>query len=99
MCVSALLITFLDAFVQVFFGALTIAIFIRVILSWVQTRLPLGIDEFVFAVTEPILGPIRRLLPAAAGMDLSPLVALIAIQYLLEPLVLRLLPAAVPCLT
>jgi YggT family protein len=98
MCVSALLITFIDAFVQVFFGALTIAIFIRVILSWVQTRLPFGISEFVFAVTEPILGPIRRMLPAAGGMDLSPLIALIALQYLLEPLVLRLLPAALPCL-
>ncbi|MEP7003145.1 MAG: YggT family protein [Chloroflexota bacterium] len=98
MCISALLITFIDAFVQVFFGALTIAIFIRVILSWVQTRLPLGIDEFVFAVTEPVLGPIRRMLPAGSGMDFSPLIALIAIQYLLEPLVLRLLPAAVPCL-
>jgi YggT family protein len=98
MCISSLLITFVDAFVQVFFGALTIAIFIRVILSWVQTRLPFGINEFVFAVTEPILGPIRRLLPAAAGMDLSPLVALIALQYLIEPFVLRLLPAALPCL-
>lgn len=97
MCVSALLITFLDAFVQVFFLALTIAIFIRVILSWVQTRLPWGINEFVFAVTEPILGPIRRMLPAAAGMDFSPLIALIAIQFI-EPLVLRLLPATLPCL-
>ena len=98
MCISALLFTFLEAFVQVFFGALTIAIFIRVILSWIQTRLPFGINEFVFAVTEPILGPIRRMLPVAAGMDLSPLVALIALQYVLEPLVLRLLPATLPCL-
>lgn len=98
MCVSALLITFADAFIQVFFGALTIAIFIRVILSWVQTRLPFGINDFAFAVTEPILGPIRRMLPAATGMDFSPLIALIAIQYLLEPLLLRLLPATLPCL-
>jgi YggT family protein len=98
MCVSALLITFIDAFVQVFFGALTIAIFIRVILSWVQTRLPFGINDFVFTVTEPILGPIRRMLPSAAGMDFSPLIALVGIQYLLEPLFLRLLPAALPCL-
>ena len=98
MCVSSLLITFADAFVQVFFGAFTIAIFTRVILSWVQTRLPFGINEFVFAVTEPILGPIRRMLPAAAGMDFSPLIALIAIQYLIEPLVLRLLPTPLPCL-
>ena len=98
MCVSALLITFADAFVTVLFQALTIAIFARVILSWVPTRLPFGLNDFVFAVTEPILGPIRRLLPAAAGMDLSPLIALIVIQYVVPSLVLRLLPAALPCL-
>ena len=98
MCVSAILLTFAEAFVSVFFGALTLAIFARVILSWVQARLPFGLNDFVFAVTEPILGPIRRLLPAAGGMDLSPLIALLGIQYLLEPLIMRLLPAALPCL-
>lgn len=98
MCVSALLITFADAFVNVFFGALTLAVFARVILSWVPTRLPWGLNEFVLSVTEPILGPIRRLLPAAAGMDFSPLIALIVIQYVVPSLLLRLLPAALPCL-
>lgn len=98
MCVSALLITFAEAFVNVFFGALTLAIFGRVILSWVPTRLPWGLNDFVLSVTEPILGPIRRLLPAAAGMDFSPLIALIVIQYVVPSLLLRLLPAALPCL-
>lgn len=98
MCVSALLITFAEAFVNVFFGALTLAIFARVILSWVPTRLPWGLNDFVLSVTEPILGPIRRLLPVAAGMDFSPLIALIVIQYVVPSLLLRLLPAALPCL-
>ncbi len=98
MCLSALLITFAEAFVNVFFGALTLAIFARVILSWVPTRLPFGLNDFVFSVTEPILGPIRRMLPAAAGMDFSPLIALIVIQYVVPSLLLPLLPAALPCL-
>ena len=98
MCVSALLVTFAEAFINVFFGALTLAIFARVILSWVQARLPFGLNDFVFAVTEPILGPIRRLLPAASGMDFSPLIALIIIQYVVPSLILRLLPATLPCL-
>ena len=97
MCVSALLITFAEAFINVFFGAILLAIFARVILSWVQARLPFGLNDFIFAVTEPILGPIRRLLPAAAGMDFSPLIALIGIQFV-EPLILGLLPATLPCL-
>ena len=97
MCVSVLLVTFAEAFVNVFFGALLLVIFARVILSWVQTRLPFGLNDFIFTVTEPILGPIRRLLPASAGMDFSPLIVLIAIQFI-EPVVLQLLPAPLPCL-
>jgi YggT family protein len=98
MCASALLITFLEALINVFFGALTIVIFARVILSWVQVRLPWGLNEFVFAVSEPILAPIRRALPAAAGMDFSPLIALIVIQYVIPSILLRVLPPTVPCL-
>ena len=97
MCISVLLITFAEALVQVFFNALLLVIFARVILSWVQTRLPFGLNDFIFSVTEPILGPIRRLLPGSAGMDFSPLILLIAIQFV-EPIVLQLLPAPLPCL-
>jgi len=96
-CVSVLLITFARAFVEVFFNALLLLVFARVILSWVQTRLPFGLNDFIFSVTEPILGPIRRLLPGSAGMDFSPLILLIGIQFV-APLVLQLLPAPLPCL-
>ena len=98
MCISVLLITFAEAFVNVFFGALTLVIFARVILSWIPTRLPWGLNDFIQSVSEPILGPIRRLLPASAGMDFSPLVALVVLQYLVPTLVLQLLPAPLPCL-
>ena len=94
MCATCLGIVFLEAFINVLYLALTIAIFGRVILSWVPTRLPWGLNDFLFSVTEPILGPIRRALPLAGGMDLSPLVALIALQ-LAEQLLLKLLPQVV----
>ncbi len=97
MCISVLLVTFAEAFVNVFFGALLLVIFARVILSWVQARLPFGLNDFIFSVSEPLLGPIRRLLPGSAGMDFSPLILLIGIQFI-EPLVLQLLPAPLPCL-
>ena len=94
MCPTCLGIVFLEAFINVLYLALTIAIFGRVILSWVPTRLPWGLNDFLFSVTERILGPIRRALPLAGGMDLSPLVALIALQ-LAEQLLLKLLPPVV----
>lgn len=41
------------------------------------------LDRFV----EPILGPIRRILPAFNGLDFSPIVAFLLLDYLIEPLV------------
>jgi YggT family protein len=93
MCAGCLLTVYLEAFVNVLFLGLTLAIFGRVILSWVPTRLPWGLNDFIFSVTEPILGPIRRALPMAAGMDFSPLIALVLLQ-LVEQLLLRILPPA-----
>ena len=93
MCAGCLLTVYLEAFVNVLFLGLTLAIFGRVILSWVPTRLPWGLNDFIFSVTEPILGPIRRALPMAAGMDFSPLIALVLLQ-LVERLLFRILPPA-----
>ncbi|HEY8757974.1 MAG TPA: YggT family protein [Candidatus Limnocylindria bacterium] len=93
MCAGCLLAVYLEAFVNVLFLGLTLAIFGRVILSWVPTRLPWGLNDFIFSVTEPILAPIRRALPMAAGMDFSPLIALVLLQ-LVEQVLLRILPPA-----
>jgi uncharacterized protein YggT (Ycf19 family) len=72
MCAGCLLTLYLEVFVNVLFLGLTLAIFGRVILSWLPTRLPWRLNDFLFSVTEPILAPIRRALPMAAGMDFSP---------------------------
>ncbi|HEY8807750.1 MAG TPA: YggT family protein [Candidatus Limnocylindria bacterium] len=93
MCGTCLVVVYLEAFINVLFLGLTIVIFGRVILSWMPSRLPWGLNDFIFSVTEPILAPIRRALPAAAGMDFSPLIALVLLQ-LIEQLLLRILPPA-----
>ena len=85
------LILFVEAFINALAFALTIAIFVRVLSSWVPMRLPWRLGEFVFSVTEPILAPIRRALPFMGGMDFSPFIALIAIQ-IIESILLRILP-------
>ena len=95
MCATCLLIVFLEAFINVLAGALILAIFVRVILSWIpNARLPFGLGEFVWNVSEPILAPIRRAIPFFGGIDFSPFVALLLIQ-LVSSLLLRLLPPAI----
>jgi len=54
------------------------AILLQVILSWVNPfSAVVGVLD---ALTKPILGPIRKVIPTASGIDFSPLVALILLQ-------------------
>ena len=95
MCGSCLLLVFLEAFVNVLAQALVLTIFVRVIMSWVPMRLPFGLNDLVWNVTEPVLAPIRRYMPIAGGMDFSPFIALLLIQ-ILASVILRVLPPAIP---
>jgi YggT family protein len=95
MCASCLLLVFLEAFINVMAQALVLAIFVRVIMSWVPMRLPLGLNDLVWNVTEPVLAPIRRYVPIAGGMDFSPFIALLLIQ-IIASIILRVLPPAIP---
>ena len=51
----------------------------RVILSWVNPNPRNELLLMVFRLTEPLLGPLRRLIPLR-GIDLSPIVAWLLIQ-------------------
>lgn len=67
-------VTFVDLLVTV----LTIAIFARIILSW----LPIGgtnhpIVALVYQITEPVLAPLRRIVPRMGMFDFTPMVAII----------------------
>ncbi len=60
-----------------------ILIVIGVILSWVGHGVRHPIVPLIFQLTDPVLEPIRRVLPNLGGIDLSPLVAIIGIQFLI----------------
>ena len=61
------------------------AIFGRIILSWfpLDPGGPMAsIFTFLYRITEPLLGPVRRMLPAAGGFDFSPIVVLLGLQII-----------------
>jgi YggT family protein len=61
-----------------------ISILVRVILSWVNpygTRHPVA--DLLYSLTEPMLAPARRLIPAIGGLDLSPIAVLVLLQLTL----------------
>lgn len=53
-----------------------------------RNRLVWNVGYFLNRVTEPVLAPVRRVMPTFGNIDLSPLVVLLAIQYLLLPALL-----------
>lgn len=60
-----------------------VLIVVVVILSWVGQSFRHPIVPLLFQLTDPVLAPIRRVLPSLGGFDLSPLIALIGIQFLI----------------
>ena len=54
----------------------------RVLMSWFNPSPNNPLVQFVLRLTEPVLAPIRRVLPAMGGLDLSPIVVFIALMFL-----------------
>jgi YggT family protein len=66
-------------------------IFVRVVLSWfpVDPRGPVGqISRVVARLTDPVLLPVRRYLPAAGSLDLSPIVVWLFLTIVVQRLLL-----------
>jgi len=79
-------------FVNIVFEVLTWLIIIRCILSFVRHDPYQSLIRFIYEVTEPIMAPFRRLIPATGGIDFSPIVAMLAVT-LVQKLVVQLLSA------
>ena len=54
-----------------------------VILSWIGQGMRHPIIPLMYQLTDPVLKPIRKVIPAVGGFDLSPLFAIIAIRFLI----------------
>ncbi|HEY6058045.1 MAG TPA: YggT family protein [Candidatus Limnocylindrales bacterium] len=75
---------FARSFLELLVLALTALIFGRVIVSWVD---PVGrnqLSSFVIQATEPILAPVRRLLPSMGMVDLSPMIVIFVLMFVLR---------------
>jgi YggT family protein len=60
----------------------TFTLFVQAILSWVGPGVSNPAGSILWSVNEPLLRPVRRLIPPVSGLDLSPLVAILVLQVL-----------------
>ena len=92
-------IQFIATFINLLFQILTLAIIGRALLSWFQIGPgnPFHMLAVVLhQITEPLLGPLRRVIPTIGMIDITPIVALLLLQFLQGALVSSLLKAVAP---
>ena len=74
MGIDGLLINLLTIYSFVLFG--------RAIMSWFDPTFSSQIGRIVYDVTEPVIAPIRQVIPPIAGLDLSIMVAIFLVAIL-----------------
>lgn len=65
--------------VDLFANSLVVVVIARVVLAWVYPNMRNTLVFWVWRITEPILVPIRRLLPITGRFDWSPVIAVVLI--------------------
>ena len=73
---------FLLSFVQFMLAAVWVLVLVRVLMSWVDPTGRMPVTGHVFALTEPILDPVRRVLPRSSPIDWSSFIVLIVLGFL-----------------
>ena len=74
-------------FFQLLITVLMLLVIARVIVSWVAPSGGGGMVAFIYQATEPLLAPIRRLVPPSGGLDWAPLIAMLVLGLLLRVVV------------
>jgi len=85
---DAVIFSFLQV-VDIALGMFMWAILISVILSWLvhfnvintRNQFVYMVGNFLHKLTEPVLGPIRRVMPNLGGIDISPIIVILIITF------------------
>jgi YggT family protein len=72
----------LASIINLVFTILTFALIGRALLSWFDPGMRSTVGRLLYDITEPIVGPIRRVIPSLGMIDISPIIALFLLQIL-----------------
>jgi YggT family protein len=79
------------SFIELLFQVLIFAIIARALLSWFNLGPSHPLVRILYDLTEPILAPLRRVIPPIAMIDITPIVAIILLQVA-QQLLVQMLP-------
>jgi len=74
-------VEFIYKFVDIFFDILSFAILARVLMSWLPQGSGGQLSFILKDITEPIMGPFRRIIPRVGMVDISPIVVILFIDF------------------
>jgi YggT family protein len=69
---------------QLLLGAYLLCLFGRAIFSWVEPYPRNRIHRFLFDITEPVIAPVRKVIPPIGGFDVAYLIVSIGVYFLLS---------------
>jgi YggT family protein len=77
---------FVLTFVSTLIYILNFAIIVRSLMSWFNPSPENPIVRFVIEITEPVLAPLRRIVPRIGMIDITPIVAILLLNVILQVL-------------
>ena len=75
---------FVQNFLEILVLVLWLLVLGRVLVSWVDPQGRNSVSRYIVALTEPMLAPIRRVLPQTGMFDWSPLILMLGLGVLLR---------------
>lgn len=86
----------LEFVIHTLFSLYVLALMLRFLLAWVRADFYNPVSQFLVKITNPVLVPLRRIIPPAGGVDLASIVVMLAVQMLGIVLILLLRGGGVP---
>lgn len=67
--------------INVIFGFLILMVMLRFLLQWVRADFYNPISQFIVKLSDPLLKPLRRVIPGVAGIDMAAIVLMLALKF------------------
>ena len=77
--------------IETLFGLYILIVMLRFLLQWVRADFYNPVSQFIVKATQPVLAPLRRIIPGVAGVDFAAVVLMFALKFLELWLVMGLL--------
>lgn len=85
----------LEFLINTLFGLYVLALMLRFLLAWVRADFYNPVSQFLVRITNPLLVPLRRIVPSLGGVDMASIVLMLLFQMIALAIILALRGAGI----